>query len=159
MLCAGGIAAKGVSSDAGPPPLATSAFRCGCCQQVRPNPAGETESSIRTSALRRGCCVGRAAILYEQSFNSKTISQGDFGHFRENNQIVLSKVAKIALKIVLKLKRFSQKITLCQTMKMHHFGSECLRPAVYSSLIGFTSSIVKSLRSRGSFIPSPLWTP
>jgi len=27
---------------------------------------------------------------------------GDFGHLRENNQIVLSKVAKIALKIVFK---------------------------------------------------------
>jgi len=36
-------------------------------------------------------------ILYEKSFNLKTISQGDFGHFRDNNQIILSKVAKIAL--------------------------------------------------------------
>ena len=31
----------------------------------------------------------------------KTISQGDFGHFRDNNQIILSKVAKIGLKIFL----------------------------------------------------------
>ena len=34
------------------------------------------------------------AILYEKSLNLKTISQGDFGHF-ENNQIILSKVAKL----------------------------------------------------------------
>ena len=48
-------------------------------------------------------------ILCENPFNSKKI-QGDFVHFRENNQIILSKVAKIALKIVFKLKRFSHKI-------------------------------------------------
>ena len=36
--------------------------------------------------------------------------QGVFGHFKENNLIILSKVAKIALKIVFKLKRFSHKI-------------------------------------------------
>ena len=36
--------------------------------------------------------------------------QGEFGHFRENNQTILSKVAKIALKIVFELKRFSHKI-------------------------------------------------
>ena len=47
---------------------------------------------------------------YEKSFNLKTISQGDFGHFRENNLIILSKVAKIALKIVFKLKLFPYKI-------------------------------------------------
>ena len=29
--------------------------------------------------------------------------QGDFGHFRENNQIIVSKVAKIALNIFYKL--------------------------------------------------------
>jgi len=51
-----------------------------------------------------------ARILYEKSFNLKTISQGDFGHFRENNLIFLSKVAKIALKIVFKLKLFPYKI-------------------------------------------------
>jgi len=39
-----------------------------------------------------------ASTLCEKSFNLKTISQGDFGHFRENNQIILSKVAKIALR-------------------------------------------------------------
>jgi len=39
-----------------------------------------------------------------------------------------------------------------------HTG-ECLRPVVYSSLIGFTSCIVKSVRSRRSFISSHLWTP
>ena len=37
--------------------------------------------------------------------------------------------------------------------------SECLRPVVYSSLIRCTSCIVKSFRSRSSFISSPLWTP
>ena len=38
------------------------------------------------------------SILYEKSVNLKTISQGDFGHFREDNLIILSKVAKIALR-------------------------------------------------------------
>ena len=42
--------------------------------------------------------TARAGILYEKSFNLKTISQGDFGHFRENDLIILSKVAKIALR-------------------------------------------------------------
>ena len=50
------------------------------------------------------------AILNEKSFNLKTISQGDFGHFRDDNLIILSKVAKIALKIVFKLKLFPYKI-------------------------------------------------
>jgi hypothetical protein len=62
----------------------------------------------------RGGCDRRGAregsILYEKSFNLKTISQGELGHFRENNQIILSKVAKLALKIVFKLKLFSYKI-------------------------------------------------
>jgi len=49
-------------------------------------------------------------ILYEKSFNLKTISEGDFGHFRENNLIILSKVAKIAVKIVFKSKLFLYKI-------------------------------------------------
>jgi len=49
-------------------------------------------------------------ILYEKSFNLKTISQGDFGHFREHNLIILSKVAKIALQNVFKLKLFPYKI-------------------------------------------------
>jgi len=35
----------------------------------------------------------------------------------------------------------------------------CLRPVVYSSLVGFTSCIVKSFKSCRSFISSPLWTP
>ena len=48
--------------------------------------------------------------LIGKEFKFKTISQGDFGHFRENNLIILPKVAKIALKIVFKLKRFSHKI-------------------------------------------------
>ena len=56
-------------------------------------------------------------ILYEKSFNSKKISQGDSGHFRENNQIILSKVAKIALKIVFKLKLFPYKIGNCTRPK------------------------------------------
>ena len=38
---------------------------------------------------------GSSTSLYEKSLNLKTISQGDFGHFRENNQIILSKVAKL----------------------------------------------------------------
>ena len=42
----------------------------------------------------------------EKSFNLKTISQGDFGHFRENNLVIFSKVAKIAL-IFLKIKTLS----------------------------------------------------
>jgi len=50
------------------------------------------------------------SILYEKSFNLKTISQGEFGHFRENDVIILSKVAKIVLKIVFKLKLFPYKI-------------------------------------------------
>jgi len=37
-------------------------------------------------------------ILCENSFNLKTIAQGDFGQFRENNQIIVSTVAKIALR-------------------------------------------------------------
>jgi hypothetical protein len=36
--------------------------------------------------------------LRENSFNLKTISQGDFGRFRDNNLIILPKVAKIALR-------------------------------------------------------------
>jgi hypothetical protein len=49
-------------------------------------------------------------ILCEKSLNLKSISQGDFGHFRGNNLIILSKVAKIAVKIVFKLKLFPYKI-------------------------------------------------
>ena len=55
-------------------------------------------------------CFRELGILHEKSFNLKTISQGDFGHFRENNLINLSKVANIALKIVFKLKLFPYKI-------------------------------------------------
>ena len=49
----------------------------------------------------RICTDGRFApegIVYEKSFNLNTISQGDFGHFGEKNLIILSKVAKIALR-------------------------------------------------------------
>jgi len=38
------------------------------------------------------------AILCENNFNLKTISQGGFGNFRDNNLIILSNVAKIALR-------------------------------------------------------------
>ena len=38
------------------------------------------------------------------------MSQGDFGHFRENNLIIISTEAKIALKIVFELKLFPYKI-------------------------------------------------
>ena len=51
-------------------------------------------------------------LLCEKSLNLKTISQGDFGHFRENHLIIHSKVAKIALKIVFKFKLFSYKLSL-----------------------------------------------
>ena len=38
----------------------------------------------------RSEAVGAVAeILYEKSFNLKTISQGGFGHFRETNLIIL----------------------------------------------------------------------
>ena len=37
--------------------------------------------------------------------------------------------------------------------------SECLHPVIYSSLIVCISSIVVSIRSRSSFISSPVWTP
>ena len=37
------------------------------------------------------------------------IIQGDFGRFRQNNRIILSKVAKIALNIFYKLKVFAYK--------------------------------------------------
>ena len=39
--------------------------------------------------------------LIWKEFKFKNNLQGDFGHFRENNQIILSTVAKIAVKIVL----------------------------------------------------------
>ena len=41
---------------------------------------------------------GPVPILYENSLNLKTISQSDFGHFRENNRIIVSQVAKIDLR-------------------------------------------------------------
>jgi len=63
------------------------------------------------------------AILYEKSFNLKTISQGDLGHFRENYLIILSKVAKIALKIVFKLKLFPYKIRTMKKTHNHTMGS------------------------------------
>ena len=44
---------------------------------------------------------------WEKSLNLKTISQGDFGHFRENNLIILSKVAKIALIILSKVAKIA----------------------------------------------------
>ena len=48
---------------------------------------------MRGASLPSGVAWG--SILYEKSFNLKTLSQGDFGHFRENNQIILSKVATL----------------------------------------------------------------
>ena len=39
--------------------------------------------------------------LMYKPFQFKNNLQGDFGHFRENNLIILSKVAKIALECVL----------------------------------------------------------
>ena len=51
----------------------------------------------RSRAVERGG-PSTSQILYEKSLNVKTISQGDFGHSREKNQIILSKVAKIALR-------------------------------------------------------------
>ena len=85
----------GVSYERGPP--------------VRP--WGEGSVNRRHAGARGG------RILYEKSLNLKTISQGDFGHFRENIQIILSKVAKIAWKIVFKLKQFSHEIVPCSEIK------------------------------------------
>ena len=52
----------------------------------------------------------RVARLYVKTFLILKNLQGDFGHFKENTLSILSKVAKIALKIVLKLRGFSHKI-------------------------------------------------
>jgi len=77
---------------------------------------------------------GRAAppreeILYEKSFNLKTISQGDSGPFRENSLIILSKVAKIASKIVFKLKLFPYKIGVSSSRELVHVRSVRIRSA------------------------------
>ena len=45
------------------------------------------------------------------------------------------------------------------TVRRHKFKKEFLPPVVYSSPIRCTSCTVKSVRSRRSFISSPLWTP
>ena len=50
-------------------------------------------------------------ILCENLFNSKKL-QGDSGHFRDNNQIILSKVAKIALKIIFKVFTYNSGVNL-----------------------------------------------
>jgi hypothetical protein len=69
-----------------------------------------SEQAVQAAREERGGLAGLAGldalalnqgpqvILYEKSFDLKTISQGDFGHVRENNQIILSKVATIALR-------------------------------------------------------------
>ena len=57
------------------------------------------------------------------------MSQGDFGHFRENNRIILSKVAKIALKIVFKLKLFPYKIAR-QVVMLHVLIDPALRESL-----------------------------
>jgi len=44
------------------------------------------------------------------------------------------------------------------TMEAEDYLRRCLRPVVDSSPIGCTSCIVKSFRTRRSFISSPLWT-
>ena len=51
--------------------------------------------------------------------------QGDFGHFRENNLIIFSKVAKIALKFVFKLKRFGEACSL-RTSYIQAAAPSCL---------------------------------
>jgi len=51
-------------------------------------------------------------ILCENRFNLKTIFKAILAT-RENNQIILSKVAEIALNIVFKLKRFLHKMWRC----------------------------------------------
>ena len=53
--------------------------------------------------------VSPVSILFENRLDLKKL-QGDFGHYRENNQSILSKVAKIALNIFYKLKVFAYKI-------------------------------------------------
>ena len=56
-------------------------------------------SSIRHPQLQGLVCqLSTVPILCENSFDFKTISQGDCGHFRDNNLIILSQVAKIALR-------------------------------------------------------------
>ena len=66
--------------------------------------AGE---AMELSKARRVRAHNRlATILCETLFNLKK-NQGDFGHLRENNQIILSKVAKIALRDFFKIKTFS----------------------------------------------------
>ena len=64
------------------------------CGQANHHPG----SSGRVPIFRMKFKHGARWILYEKNFNLKTISQGDFGHFRETNQIILSRVAKIALR-------------------------------------------------------------
>jgi len=61
---------------------------------------GMTMKKPSSQEMTVGQAVARSEgrILCENSFNLKTISHGDFGHFRDNNLIILSKVAKIALR-------------------------------------------------------------
>ena len=50
-------------------------------------------------------------------------------------------------------------LTICETLRPFSSGEVHQLPlANHSSLIGCTSCIVKSFRSRSSFISSPLWT-
>ena len=77
-----------------------------CMNRARP-----VQTAHHKGAGLRATCAHHARshvrILYEKSFDLKTISQGDFGHFRENNLIILSKVAKIALRDCFKIKTLS----------------------------------------------------
>ena len=50
-------------------------------------------------------------------------------------------------------------ITVLDVVPARDMPRDRQHPSTYSSLIGFTSCIVKSFRSRRSFISSPLWTP
>jgi hypothetical protein len=69
------------------------------CPPGTPHHSSTPESGVNeTLVLHQVPDHPLEVILYEKSFNLKTISQGDVGHFREKNQIILSKVAKIALR-------------------------------------------------------------
>ena len=55
-------------------------------------------------------------ILCENLFNLKTNFKAILATLERNNLIILSKVAKIALEFIFRLKRFSHKIAFCSFM-------------------------------------------
>ena len=69
---------------------------------------GELQSLFRERCL---CYCPPRKNFMSIPFYLKNNLQGDCGHFRENNQMILSKVAKISLKIVFKSKRVLHEIS------------------------------------------------